>query len=118
MVHRSRMPVVEERVTPVTHSSRGPGKAGAYRATTAKPCSPKDGRGVMTDLPCERSEKVRVPRDTEIVTCNVSGETIPVRHWRIFQHDGVDRIFCGPEGERLHNEYWLPNHGSTRTTRA
>jgi len=47
------------------------------------------------------------------VYCAFCGKSIPRRAWVTIQ-GGHESIFCNPECERLHHEYWIPRYGSQK----
>ena len=51
--------------------------------------------------------------ETNTVNCSLCGKIIPLRAW-VAEQSGNEQIFCGPNCQRLHREYWMPKHGGRR----
>ena len=54
-----------------------------------------------------RSRYLKANRDA----CDLCGHPIAVRYWGA-EVDGVPKMFCSPEHERLYHDYWLPRYGA------
>jgi hypothetical protein len=46
--------------------------------------------------------------------CELCGHPIARRYWEEGV-DGVKRVFCSPDHERLYRGYWLPRYGKAVT---
>lgn len=47
--------------------------------------------------------------EQKMVYCTLCGRIIPKMLW-IAEEGGEKKIFCGPDCEKLYQEYWLPAH--------
>jgi len=51
--------------------------------------------------------------DTSVLNCSLCGQMIPRDIW-VVEAASETRLFCGPDCERLYQDYWLPKYGATQ----